>query len=94
MHTYTQRRECQVDVVTVKYSPYTGVCLLDLSRLLTLYASRKIKIGSFSAASNVTGVLTATNDVSILMHRANGWAFFDYASAAPYIDVRVHCLLV
>jgi selenocysteine lyase/cysteine desulfurase len=74
----------------VQYSPYTGVCLLDLSRLLTLYASRKIKIGSFSAASNVTGVLTATNDVSTLMHRANGWAFFDYASAAPYIDVRTH----
>jgi hypothetical protein len=74
----------------VQYSPYTGVCLLDLSRLLTLYASRKIKIGSFSAASNVTGVLTATNDVSILMHRANGWAFFDYASAAPYIDVRIY----
>ena len=83
-----------MDVLTVKYSPYTGVCLIDLSRLLTLYASRKIKIGSFSAASNVTGVLTATNDVSILMHRANGWAFFDYASAAPYIDVRTRCLLV
>ena len=48
-----------------------------------------MKIGSFSAASNVTGVLTATNDVSILMHRANGFAFYDYASAAPYIEVSI-----
>ena len=75
------------DVVTVKYSPVTGVDLPDLTRLLALYSNRKRKIGSFSAASNVTGVLTAANAVSALMHRAGGLVFFDYASAAPYVKV-------
>jgi selenocysteine lyase/cysteine desulfurase len=74
-------------VITVQYSPVTGVCLADLSRLLALYSSRSVKVGAFSAASNVTGVLTAANAVSALMHRAGGLVFFDYATAAPYIKV-------
>ena len=87
-------RESAADVVTVQYSPVTGVCLEDLSRLLQLYASRKVKIGAFSAASNVTGILTATNAVSVMMHRAGGLAFYDYATAAPYvkIDMNPVCL--
>lgn len=75
-------------MVTVQYHPITGVCLADLSRLLSLYASRSVKVGAFSAASNVTGVLTAANSVSALMHRAGGLAFFDYATAAPYVKVN------
>ena len=47
-----------------------------------------MKVGAFSAASNVTGVLTDTNQVSALMHRAGGLVFFDYATAAPYVKVR------
>jgi selenocysteine lyase/cysteine desulfurase len=74
-------------VITVQYNPVTGVCLADLSRLLSLYSSRSVKVGAFSAASNVTGVLTAANAVSALMHRAGGLVFFDYATAAPYVKV-------
>lgn len=47
-----------------------------------------MKVGAFSAASNVTGVLTATDAVSAIMHRAGGLVFFDYATAAPYTKVR------
>jgi hypothetical protein len=49
------RRESIAEVVVVAYSPSTGVCLKDLVDKLTQYAHRRIKIGSFSAASNVTG---------------------------------------
>lgn len=83
------RRESVADVVSVLYSPSTGVCLSDLSRLLSLYSNRKLKVGSFSAASNVTGVLTAVDSVSAMMHRAGGLVFFDYATAAPYIKVKL-----
>ena len=76
------------DVVTVQYCPITGVCLSDLSRLLSLHSNRKMKVGAFSAASNVTGVLTATDAVSAIMHRAGGLVFFDYATAAPYTKVN------
>ena len=81
------RRESVADVITVQYSPSTGVCLTDLSRLLTLHSKRKVKVGAFSAASNVTGVLTSCDAVSVLMHRAGGLVFFDYATAAPYVKV-------
>jgi selenocysteine lyase/cysteine desulfurase len=76
------------DVVTVKYSPVTGVDLPDLKRLLALYSNRKRKIGSFSAASNVSGILTSTHEVAAIMHRSGGLAFFDYATAGPYVMVR------
>lgn len=88
MNYYTNlRRESIADVITVQYSPRTGVCLTDLKRLLTLHSHRNMKVGAFSAASNVTGVLTDTNTVSALMHRAGGLVFFDYATAAPYVKV-------
>lgn len=76
-------------MVTVKYSPETGVDLPDLTRLLAQYSNRIRKIGSFSAASNVSGILTSTNEVAAIMHRAGGLAFFDYATAGPYVKVRI-----
>ena len=81
------RRESAADVITVQYSPISGVCLTDLARLLHLHSSRNVKVGAFSAASNVTGVLTNVNAVSALMHRSGGLVFFDYATAAPYVKV-------
>ena len=86
---FDHRRESVADVVTVQYNPNTGVCLTDLSRLLSQHSHRKVKIGAFSAASNVTGVMTAADAVSALLHRAGGLVFFDYATAAPYVKVRL-----
>ncbi len=47
--------------------------------------------GSFSAASNVTGVLTDTRAVARLLHEHGALAFFDFAAAAPHvaIDMRI-----
>ena len=50
------RRESVAEVVTVEYHPVTGVSLLDLKRKLETYRDRRVKIGSFSAASNVSGI--------------------------------------
>ena len=44
-------------------------------------------IGSFSAASNVTGALTDTRAVARLLHAHGARAFFDFAAAAPHVDV-------
>ena len=38
-------------------------------------------IGCFSAASNVTGILTDTNAVTACLHRHGALAFWDYATA-------------
>jgi len=82
-------RETVADVVTIDYHPITGVCLSDLHSKLTKYASRKLKIGAFSACSNVTGILTHVDAVSVVMHRHGGIVSFDYATAAPYIKVKI-----
>ena len=47
-------------------------------------------IGCFSAASNVTGVLTDTIRVSQIIHKFNGISVFDYATAAPYVKIDMH----
>lgn len=49
------RREAAADVITIAYCPQTGVCLQDLDCQLKRFQSRRVKIGAFSAASNVTG---------------------------------------
>lgn len=43
--------------------------------------SDKLLIGSFSAASNLTGVLTDTVQVSCLLHKYGALSLWDYASA-------------
>lgn len=42
-------------------------------------------IGCFSAASNVTGILTDTNAVTASLHRHGALAFWDYATAGNYL---------
>jgi selenocysteine lyase/cysteine desulfurase/CRP-like cAMP-binding protein len=66
---------------------------LDLDHLteeLELYAHRPLKIGSFSAASNVTGVLTDVEQVATLLHRHGALSFWDYAAAGPYLDIDMN----
>jgi selenocysteine lyase/cysteine desulfurase/CRP-like cAMP-binding protein len=66
---------------------------LDLDHLreeLELHADRPLKIGSFSAASNVTGILTDVEAVATLLHRHGALSFWDYAAAGPYLDIRMN----
>ena len=47
-------------------------------------------IGSFSAASNVTGILTDTDAVSEAIHQHNGYVIYDYACAGPYVNIDMN----
>eukprot|EP01035_Chromulina_nebulosa_P021953 gene21953-28423_t len=86
-------RESIAEVITIAYNNSSGVDLIDLQYKLSLYKERKIIIGAFSAASNITGVLTDVNSVSILIHKAGGLVFFDYATAAPYVKIDMNPVL-
>lgn len=46
--------------------------------------------GSFTAASNVTGVLEEVDRVTAILHRAGALAFWDYATAAPHVRVDMN----
>ena len=83
-------RESIADVVVIREDGDGGFDLDHLSDELERYAARLLKIGSFSAASNVTGILTDVDAVSILLHRHGALAFWDYAAAGPYLPIEMN----
>ena len=80
-------RESIADVVTIPEDADGHIDISRLSAELEQYAERPLKIGSFSAASNVTGILTDTARITELLHAHGALAFWDYAAAAPYVDI-------
>jgi selenocysteine lyase/cysteine desulfurase len=83
-------RESIADVVVIREDGDGGFDLDHLSEELERYTARPLKIGSFSAASNVTGILTDVDAVSILLHRHGALAFWDYAAAGPYLPIEMN----
>ena len=49
-----------------------------------------MKIGSFSAASNVTGIVTDVDQVAITLHRHGALSCWDYAAAGPYLPIDMN----
>jgi len=80
-------RESVAELVRIPEDRDGHVDLGALEEALVRYAQRPLKIGSFSAASNVTGILTDTDTVSALLHEYGALAFWDYAAAAPYVRI-------
>lgn len=82
-------RESIADVVTIREDLHGHVDLDHLEEQLVAHADRPLRIGSFSAASNVTGILTDVEAVARLLHAHGALSFFDYAAAAPYVEIDV-----
>ena len=82
-------RESIADVVIIGEDADGHVSLDELERELIAHRERPLLIGSFSAASNVTGIMTDTVAVSSLLHRHGALSFWDYAAAAPYVEIDV-----
>ena len=82
-------RESIADVETIPEDHDGRIDLEALERALVRYADRPRKIGSFSAASNVTGIMSDTRAVSVLLHRHGALSCWDFAAAAPYVDIEM-----
>ena len=81
-------REGLCDVVEVDLAPDGGLDLGHLDRLLADPAlGGRTLIGSFSAASNVTGVTCDVHAVARLLHARGALAFADYAAGGPYLPL-------
>ena len=61
-----------------------------LEAALVRYADRPLKIGSFSAASNVTGIGSSTRGISAILHKHGALAFWDFAAAGPYVQIDMN----
>ena len=83
-------RESVADLVTIGQDGAGGVDLAHLEYELRRHADRTVKIGSFSAASNVTGIVTDVDRVTITLHRHGALACWDYAAAGPYLPIDMN----
>jgi selenocysteine lyase/cysteine desulfurase len=82
-------RESAVDVVQIPEDSDGHLDLAALDARLREYADRPLLIGSFSAASNVTGIVTDTMQVARVLHTHGALSFWDFAAAAPYVDISM-----
>ncbi|MCF8530469.1 MAG: aminotransferase class V-fold PLP-dependent enzyme [Candidatus Nanopelagicales bacterium] len=83
-------RESIADIVTIHEDANGQIDCDQLEQELIRYRDRPLRIASFSAASNVTGILTDTHAVTQLVHRYGALAFWDFAAAGPYVDIEMN----
>ncbi len=82
-------RESIADVVTIKEDADGHPSLTDLADKLDKYQDRPLKIGSFSAASNVTGIKTDIRAIAKLLHAQGALSCWDFAACAPYVPIQM-----
>ncbi|OIQ33711.1 MAG: aminotransferase class V [Alphaproteobacteria bacterium MedPE-SWcel] len=80
-------RESRAEVVEIPEDAQGGVDLAALEAALLAHADSDLKIGSFSAASNVTGIVTDPDPVTRILRAQNALAVWDYAGAGPYLPI-------
>jgi len=82
-------RESIADVVTIREDVDGHIDQAQLAAELVAYADRPLKIGSFSAASNVTGIQSDVHGLASLLHQHGSLSFWDFAACAPYVAIDV-----
>lgn len=87
---HTSWYETIAEVVMIKPDKDLLVDIDDLREKLDLYKDRTFKIGSFTAASNVTGIRTPYHKLARVMHEHGGLCFVDFAASAPYVDINMN----
>lgn len=87
---HTSWLETMADVVVLEPDENLMVSPAALEAELPKYKNRKLKIGAFSAGSNVTGIIPPYYLLAEIMHKHGGYAFVDFAASAPYIDINMH----
>lgn len=82
-------RELGINVIRIPESQEGGICLTSLEQQLKKHQGKRL-FGSFSAASNVTGILTNQDAIAALLHQYNALSFWDFAAAAPYVELDMN----
>ncbi|MCL6284736.1 aminotransferase class V-fold PLP-dependent enzyme [Ruegeria sp. 2012CJ41-6] len=80
-------RESKAEVVEIPEATGGGVDLDALEAALVAHGDADLLIGSFSAASNVTGIITDPDPVTRLLRRFGARAIWDYAGGGPYLPI-------
>ncbi|GAA5416063.1 cysteine desulfurase [Paraliobacillus ryukyuensis] len=87
---YLSWKETIGDCIMLPADQYGNVDTVVLEHYLKQYTHRKLKIGAFTACSNVTGLQTDYHQLARLMHEYGGICFIDFAASAPYVAIDMH----
>lgn len=87
---HTSWLETNADVVVLEPDDNLLVNPEVLQREIVKYKNRTLKIGSFTACSNVTGIITPYYELARIMHQNGGFCFVDFAASAPYVPINMH----
>ncbi len=82
--------ETVADVIVVDPDENLLVSPDKLRDAIKPFKDRPLKIGSFSACSNVTGIITPYHQLARVMHEEQGLCFIDFAASAPYVEMNMH----
>ena len=82
-------RESGAQIERIPLNRDGQICLATLGTRLDAHADAPLKIGAFSAASNVTGILSDLRAIARLLHAHGGWCIADFAASAPYTAIHL-----
>lgn len=84
-------RESYADVVEINLTKEGEIDIEDLTAKVSdpIYDGR-LKVGSLSAASNVTGLKSPIYEIAKILHQHNTYACFDFAASAPYVKIDMN----
>jgi len=111
-----QTQESNVEIIQIPANDSGAIDVAALERELvrTQHSPIALRIGSFSAASNVrccscsavlvlvvtmssriewhqvTGIMSDVVGITVLLHKYGALSFWDYASAAPHVDIDMN----
>ncbi len=86
----TSWEECDVVIEIIRRLDNGLPDLNHLREILQRHQHRALKIGAFSACSNVTGIFTPYYEMAEIMHEFGGYCFVDFAASAPYVTIDMH----
>jgi selenocysteine lyase/cysteine desulfurase len=86
---YLPWRESICDVVEIPANPAGEVDLDALRTELRNYADRPLRIGAFSAGSNVTGCLSDVPALTETLRAGAAKVVLDYAACGPYVPINM-----
>lgn len=86
----TTWEECCVDIAILCKKVDGTPNLEHLRNILDTNRDRRMIIGSFTAASNVTGIITPYHEMAGILHDYERLCFVDFSGSAPYVEINMH----
>ena len=83
-------REAQADVIRVPLDRDGGIDQAVMTETLAQNGDRPFIVGCFSAASNVTGIVSDVPGITRRLQDHGALAVWDYAAGAPYLPIDMN----